>query len=403
MRERTISRFVLAITKMKQVKAEAAGSPSLRKRIARAVRGGLASYAQASAWLVLRVQRPTIVGITGTVGKTTTLRMLQAILDQEAVARRLGPVKATTSNMNDAWGVPLTVLGLRSYYSGPLWRQLRRWAVLPLRAMRLALDPGYPRLLILEYGAGNRGHLHRLTRLARPDVGVITSVGAGHLGRLGDVHGVMEEKSALASAPPSNGAVVLGAGHAFVKHLAERARAPVTIVEGEGLELNRNIAAEVARLLGVSEPEIEAGLQLFRNETRRLERKRLNDLTVIDDTHNANPQSMSLALATLSRSDHARRKVAVLGPMAELGPESRRLHAEVGSIARQCADVVVGVGAEAQAYEPDLWYPDVDSCGGKIGEQLKPGDCVLFKASNSSQLWRAIDELAARKESERVQ
>ena len=368
--------------------------PQAKKWLIRAVRIVLARYAQASAWLLLRARRPVVIGITGTVGKTTTVRMIEAILLQESVQARLGRSGATSSNMNDAWGLPLAVLGLKHYFWGSMWRQLPRWAVLPFRALRLMADPSYPRVLVLEHGAGNPGHLRRLTRLTRPKIGVITAIGEGHLERLGGLSGVMEEKSALATAPPRDGAVILGSGHAFVDELAGRAKGPVTIVDGEGLELNRNIARAVARELGVTSAEIESGLRNFSADGRRLQHLQIGGFHVIDDSHNANPLSMRLALQTLASSAaEGQRRVAVLGTMAELGENSDDLHAEAGVQARVCADLLVGVGPKARLYNPDLWFADVEACAGKLGTELRAGDIILFKASNGVQLWRAIEAL----------
>lgn len=345
---------------------------------------------------MLRARRPLIVGITGTVGKTTTVKMLKAVLTQDAVERRFGSIGVTTSNMNDGWGVPLTVLGQSSYFYGPLWRQLPHWLLLPFRAAWEAIRADYPRLWILEFGAGNKGHLKKLTRLTRPTIGVVTSIGAGHLGRLGSIEGVMEEKSALASAPPPDGLVVLGSGHRFVDELACRARAPVVVVEGEGLELNRNIVRQVCRALGVADALIDTGLARFSNEPRRLQRRAVGAIEIIDDSHNANPLSMKLGLDTLAAdAGPGQRKVALLGGMAELGAGSEAMHRETGAHARRRADLVIGVGEVARAYQPDVWFPDVGSCARDIGGHLQPRDLILVKGSNSFRLWEAIDALDA--------
>lgn len=364
----------------------------IKRLVKRSVRRLLSRYAQMNAWLVLRVRRPLVIGVTGSVGKTTTVQMLATILHQPNVARRLGAVGVTINNMNDAWGLPLTVLGSKNYFSGPLLRQLPHWLALPVNAAKQLASRDFPAVLILEFGAGTKGHLHELARLVRPRVGVVTSIGESHLARLGGITGVVQEKSALVSSPPADGAVILGGGHPYVDELARRARAPVQVVEGVGFDLNRNIARAVARELGVSEAEIEAGLRVFSPGPRRLHQERRGPFTVIDDTHNANPLSMKLGLDTLAATAEGNgRRVAVLGPMAELGPKSASLHNEVGAHAHLRADLVVGVGPEARAYEPDIFFPDVKHCAAELGNHLKEGDCILFKASNGIKLWEAID------------
>jgi UDP-N-acetylmuramoyl-tripeptide--D-alanyl-D-alanine ligase len=119
-------------------------------------------------------------------------------------------------------------------------------------------------------------------------------------------------------------------------------------------------------------------------------------MTVIDDTYNANPLSMRFGLDTLaSIATPASRRVAVLGFMAELGPESPRYHAEVGAYARTRADLLIGVGEPAKLYKPDIWFETSDACADQIGTLLRTGDCVLVKGSFSARMARVVKKLSA--------
>ena len=215
-------------------------------------RRSLDRYVQACAWLVLKRHRPLIVGITGTAGKSTTKEMLASILSEEAAVARFGPALTTPGNMNDDRGLPLTVLGFKDWIVYGRLKPLFLYSLMPVRAAALALRSNYPGLLVLEFGTHKHGHLHELVRLARPLIGVVTNVGAAHLETLGSLEGVANEKAALVISPPRHGAVILGSGHSFVDYLASRAKAPVTVVDGVGFDLNRNVAREVARQLGLS-------------------------------------------------------------------------------------------------------------------------------------------------------
>jgi UDP-N-acetylmuramoyl-tripeptide--D-alanyl-D-alanine ligase len=352
----------------------------------------LDSYLQACARLVLSRHKPLIVGITGTAGKTTTKEMLASILRDPDVQTRFGQAVVTSGNLNDNSGVPLTILGFSDFIGGRL-KPFLMYPYVALRAVRLALRKAYPRLLVLEFGTHKHGNLHELVRLARPNIGVVTNVGPAHLETLGSLQGVADEKAALVISPPKDGAVILGSGHAFIDYFAKLAKAPVTVVEGVGYELNRNIAREVGRRLGIAEDVIERGLADFAPPARRLERSELRELTLIDDSHNANPISMRFALDTLLATAASSRKVAVLGSMAELAEESAMEHAAIGQAARAAADVVVGVGENAKAYQPDYWFKDADACCDELMSHLEPGDLVLVKGSGSSGVPQVADFL----------
>jgi len=352
------------------------------------------------ARLVLRVRRPLIIGVTGSVGKTTTKEYIHAVLAHPLARPVVGRVGRTRRNMNDGPNLPLVVLGFERFllsYKSPL-----QWLGLCLKAMgralRALLLPGaYPRVLVLEYGTSRAGRIAQMAAFAPPDIAVVTAIGPAHLSGLGNLAGVVAEKAALIRGMRGPGLVVLGSGHPFVQQLAATATGPVQLVSGRGTELAAAIARKVAEHLQVPAAAIEAGLATARSEKRRLDHIKLGEVTVIDDSFNANPLSMRLGLDTLADSTRpgSGRRIAVLGSMGELGEEAVRYHEEVATHARRCADLLIGVGELAGHYAPDRLYPDSDSCAAELPQLLKAGDFVLVKGSGSVKMGRIVKQLEA--------
>lgn len=346
----------------------------------------LAGYLCLCAWPVLRLRRPRIVGVTGSVGKTTAKELIAAVLGCEAARPAVGPVWKTSANMNDLVGLPLSVLGYDEWVS-PSPAGLRILLTAPFRALALATVREYPRVLVLEYGAGPGSDLARQARLAPPVVAVVTAVGPAHLDMFGSVEGVVREKGALVRAVPAGGLVVLGDETEPARGMASLSRAPVALVPGRGRALGEAIARRVGAYFGVPDEAAEAALRGAAAPAGRLSSVEVGAVTVIDDSFNANPLSMNLGLDTLAeRARPGQRRVAVLGFMAEMGADSARYHEAVGTHARERADLVVGVGPDARAYRPDHWYPDSRSCVEAISGILRPGDLVLLKGSSSAGL-----------------
>jgi UDP-N-acetylmuramoyl-tripeptide--D-alanyl-D-alanine ligase len=171
-------------------------------------------------------------------------------------------------------------------------------------------------------------------------------------------------------------------------------RAPIVKVPGQGIELSRNIAYAITQFLGVPKEATEAALADFKRPEGRLSRTDLKDLSIIDDTYNANPLSMQLGLDTLANAvPSTRRRVAILGHMSELGDEAVRYHEEIGLRARRCADLVVGVGDLSRHYHPDHWFETSDACAEALESLVQRGDCVLVKGSASARMSRIVNRL----------
>jgi UDP-N-acetylmuramoyl-tripeptide--D-alanyl-D-alanine ligase len=346
------------------------------------------------ARIVLRARKPCIVGVTGSVGKTTTTEMIAAVLMHRDAAPVVGRAGTSRKNMNDDTGLPLTVLGYETSVTDYGPSRFLMMCSLPFRALRLATSGRYPKVWVLEYGTHWEGHLDRLARLAPPDIAVVTTIGPAHLDRLKTLEGVVQEKGALVRTVPRTGLVVLGEGHDYVAQLSRQARAPVVTVQGRGIELARNITRAVCRRLGIAEHVVAAALQAFKRPKGRLNHLHLDGLTVIDDSYNANPLSMKLGLDTLAETaPSGSRRVAVLGYMGELGDECMRYHQEIGAYARASANVVIGVGELSRHYHPDHWFESSAACARQIERLLLPGDWVLVKGSSSARTAEIVGKL----------
>lgn len=352
------------------------------------------SYLYAWSWCVVRRRGPFIIGVTGSAGKTTTVEMIAAVLQHEDARQVVGNVSFTRHNMNCDRGLPLTILRYDDWIKSTTIARLKLYLMAPLRALKLMTVASYPDVLVLEYGAGPGGRLRMLSRLARPDIAVVTTIGPAHLEHMKTVDSVAKEKGALVQAVPPTGLVILGQEHDHVRQLEALARAPVVKLQGRGLELSNRIAHAIARYLEVPDVTTDAALGSFQPPEGRLRLWRMDHLTLIDDSFNANPLSMKLGLETLRATAPAGvRRVAILGEMAELGGESTRFHREIGDIARHHAHFIVGVGEFAQQYQPDQWYPTSRSCAERVDQLLRTGDCVLVKGSHAVHMRQLVHAL----------
>ena len=341
---------------------------------------------------VVRRQRPRVVSITGTVGKTTTTELTGEMLAHAHHCGRLGPVRKTPDNMNNTIGVALVILGYDRYPIGKAWLTVLR-QLLP-RTFRLMRDATYPRVLVLECGAGFGSNMRLMARIAPPHVSVVTNVGPAHLERFGSVAGVAREKGHLVRATRRGGLVVLGEENAYVDRMRRSSRARVVVVGGRGRELSRVVAREIGAFFGFPDALVEDGIAACGPLAGRLRTIHAGPITIIDDAFNANPVSVKYGLDALAAEAPAvRRRVAVLGAMGELGEAAERLHQQVGEYARRSADIVIGVGDLARHYGFDRWFADAGACADGLAEILRPGDLVLVKGSHSVHLDRVVEAL----------
>ncbi len=353
----------------------------------------------------------TIAAITGSVGKTTTKDLAAQLTEC------LGPVIAPHGSYNNEIGHPLTVL----------------------RASE------HTRYLVLEVSARKPGDITRLCETAPPQIGVVLRVGHAHAGEFGGLAEVARAKGELPAALPPNGVALLNADDPLVRGMAARTEARVvtfglgadatvraadvrtdsqgrpafTLITPEGwapvrLRLfgehnvaNALAAAALARELGAGLAQLADGLCAAtpRSKWRMEVTERPDGVTVINDAYNANPEAMAAAIATLAVMAKDRRAFAVLGPMYELGSQSRQRHEEAGGLAaragvaglivvgEEAAPMLAGAKADRSWRGELLQVPDAPSAVAALGNLLAPGDVVLVKASRSAGLERVAQAL----------
>ena len=309
-----------------------------------------------------------VVGITGSTGKTSTKDILFAL----CAPHRL--TVANEGNYNNEIGVPLTLC---------------------------RLEPE-TELLIAEMGMRGLGQIAWLASFTRPDVGVITNVGPVHLELVETVENVARAKAELIDALPPGGVAVVPAGEPLldpylgrrdivIERVDRSAPLPFCTAYSARHQLeNTRFAVAVAQLLGVPLPdELDVEFSRLREEERALPGGGL----LLNDCYNANPVSMRAALEHLVERGHGRRRVAVLGEMAELGREAPAYHREIGELVHRLGiEQVIGVGELARAYGGE-WVPSADDAAATLREALRPGDVVLVKGSRSVGLEAVAENL----------
>lgn len=348
----------------------------------------------------------TIVGITGSVGKTSTKEAIAGVLEQKF------RVLKTEGNFNNELGVPLTLFRLTEE----------------------------DEVAVVEMGISDFGEMHRLSEIVKPDVCVITNIGICHLENLKTRDGILRAKSEIFDFMNPNGSVVLNGDddklstvstiHGTLPHFfgmnpqndvwADQVRSEglygthcvvhdsmgtyeVTIpIPGKHMVHNVLAATMVAQLLGLNNEEIKRGVEKLTTMNGRNNIIFGNKYTVIDDCYNANPVSMRASIDVLCEAES--RKVAILGDMGELGADERKLHYELGDyIAKSAVDVLICVGELSKEMEQGfrmarpagqvLHYDNLPNMMDDLCHHLHAGDAVLVKASHFMKFSSIVDYL----------
>ncbi len=345
-----------------------------------------------------------VLAITGSNGKTSTKDFAASIFG------RGFRVTKTEGNFNNHVGLPRTILEGSSDDQFAVW----------------------------ELGMNHPGEIAALARIASPDAAIITNVGVAHLEFMGSIEAIAREKGALAEAVARSGFVVLNADDSFGESLAKRTRARVifagiekgsiravevkqtargaefTIVEdshraraampvaGRHMVQNALLAVAAGRAFGISLEECAIGLAATPLTKARLQIREIQGVQFIDDSYNANPDSMKAALRTLTELAGAGKRIAILGQMFELGAESRQGHREVGETAAALeVDHLIAIGdediasaARAAGLERATVARDPKAAAQMLAEFVRPGDFVLVKGSRSARTERVLEEFA---------
>jgi UDP-N-acetylmuramoyl-tripeptide--D-alanyl-D-alanine ligase len=355
-----------------------------------------------------------VIAITGSNGKTSTKDFVAATL-----AKKFRVTK-TEGNFNNHVGLPQTMLAANRDDEIAVW----------------------------EIGMNHPGEIAALAKLAAPDVAIITNIGVAHIEFMGSREAIAEEKGALAEAVAPMGTLILNADDAFSDAIAKRTSARVllagiengavratdisqhstgsefTILEGAhrcraqlpvpGIHMVQNamLAVAAGRVFGLSIEECAVGLASTPLTKARLQIREIDGIQFIDDSYNANPDSMKAALRTLVELDADGRRIAVLGEMGELGAESERGHREVGEAAAELRiDELIAVGAagagiasaaQNAGLENSVAVDSAEEAAERLGKNAAPGDLILVKGSRSARMERVMEEFAKRHRTQEV-
>lgn len=387
------------------------------------------------AQVVIRRYRPRIVMITGSVGKTSTKDAVAAVL----MARYF--VRKSDKSFNSEFGVPFTIFGVQNPWGNPL-----AWIKVFKSALALLLLPNhYPNMLVLEVGADHPGDLARILQAVTPHAVVVTRLPdvPVHVEAYTSPEAVREEEFSPAYALGAGAPLIVSSDDTYALDMALRTPARIISygsaddaavrlekahfhevdgrvvgmkarvhVEGEACTLivhgsvgevqilSAATALAVAAALGMPLSESLSALEAYKpppGRGRLLRGK--NDSILIDDSYNASPVAVEEALATLSAFPHARRRIAVLGDMLELGRYSVMEHERIGALAPVCADLVVTVGIRARAFgagNPSaLSFENSYTAAAALPDLITPGDVILVKGSQSIRTERIVEALLA--------
>jgi UDP-N-acetylmuramoyl-tripeptide--D-alanyl-D-alanine ligase len=343
-----------------------------------------------------------VVGVTGSAGKTTTKDMIAQLL-----ATAL-PIGKTIGNYNNHFGVPLSILRL----------------------------PDLSWVAVLEMGMNHAGEIRALAGLARPDVGVVTNVGFAHVEFFDSIEGVAAAKRELIESLPPRGTAVLNADDPYVASFARAHRGRTityglesgevrpseielgdkatrfrldgrwfeTTATGRHNLLNWMAAFAVARVFEVDGAALPDAVRTFRAGKMRGERLEWRGAVIWNDCYNANPEAMRSTIDLLGATP-ARRRIAVLGEMLELGKCAEPLHREVGKhVAERGIDVLIGIRGAARHMVDEAvragmsggaahFFEEPAAAGDFARDLLREGDAVLFKGSRGIQVERALERV----------
>ena len=364
----------------------------------------LAALQKLAAWARCR-WGGRVVAVTGSAGKTTTKDVIAHLLAREM------PVGKTIGNLNNHFGLPLSILRL----------------------------PDQSRAAVVEMGMNHAGEIRTLARIARPDIGVVTNVGYAHVEAFGSIEGVARAKRELIEELPPEGTAVLNADDRLVAQFGKVHRGRVVTF---GLGENADVRAEhvefasdgvrfrcrgtefesplvgrhgllnvlagiaVADVFGITPGRLRDAVRSLSPGKMRGERLEHNGVTIWNDSYNSNPEAARAMLDVL-RETPARRRIAVLGEMLELGQSTEPLHREVGKYAAmEGIDVLIGIRGAARfmveeavtaglSDDAAFFFEDPATAGDFLRGMLQTGDAVLFKGSRGVKVERALDRVMA--------
>lgn len=326
--------------------------------------------------------RIPIVGVTGSVGKTTTKDMLASIIAQEKT------VLFNEENFNNEIGVPLTLLKLTKQHKAA----------------------------VIEMAMQGLGEIDLLARMVRPHIAIVTNIGESHLQHLKTKRNIAKAKAEIFRYQTKDDFAIINADDEFFENLRSKVQGPrskvvtfgilekadVTPKDLQGIDLpapgehmiyDALAAIAAAKILKLRKSSIKKGLENYRSSSKRMEViNRPDGVKIINDTYNASPQSMAAALDVLAGIPG--RKIAVLGDMYELGKRTGLAHRQIGRLARKLKiDHLLTVGKAARQMRGERHFTDKRAVIKKLKKMIRPGDRLLVKASRGMRLEEIVEAL----------
>ncbi len=398
------------------------------------------------ARLILKKYQPVVIGITGSIGKTSAKDAIYKVLKDKL------RVRTSFKNYNNEIGLPLTIIGQESP-----GRDLFGWAGVLLKALSLYLftDKKYPQVLVLEMGVDRPGDMEYLTSIVPVNVGVVTAVSYSHLEYFGSIINIKKEKQVLIEKIDSKGLAVLNFDNEYTKEMADASKARIMsygLRDGANLQaqdivynftkdgydlfginfkLNyngsivpvtmKNVMAETALYAALAAAAVALYFDFNLVEVAKalsdfsLPKGRMNLLPgikhtfIIDDTYNSSPEAALAAVDVLSRIkvDEAADKYAVMGDMLEIGAYTEEGHQLVGrKIATSGINHLIAVGEKARGFirgakeegmEDDyiFYFDKPEEAGRFLQNRIKAGDVLLIKGSQGARMEKVVKELMA--------
>jgi UDP-N-acetylmuramoyl-tripeptide--D-alanyl-D-alanine ligase len=394
---------------------------------------------------IIKKYQPRVVGITGSIGKTSAKEAVFAVLNKKFRVRQ------NIKNYNNELGVPLTIIGAKSK-----GKSIFGWFVVFIKAIKLLItkDGKYPEVLVLEMGADKIGDISYLVEIVKPNISVVTKVSATHLEFFKSLEGVAREKSKIVTALTDSDTAILNFDDKLVMGMKDKTKAKVitfghkeeadvsaiefssatqgTVVKGINFKIKYEgstvpvflphvvgahqmnaalIGAAVGLALGMNLVDISDGLGSYRSPKGRMNViAGIKNSTLIDDTYNSSPEAAHKAVESIAKLnlDNLGRKIAILGDMLELGDVSEKEHLDLGKkVAELKYDMLIAVGtfkddiasgAKKAGFENVVTFSDSTRAIEEVSNLIQDNDLILVKGSQGSRMERIVKKLMAEPE-----
>ncbi len=389
---------------------------------------------------ILNKYQPLVIGVTGSVGKTSTRHAIASVLSKKYNVRE--PIK----NYNNELGILLTVFGTEGWEKQ---HKILAWIRILSKALGVWVLPyKYPEILVLEYGIDHPEDMDDLLKIVKPKIAIVTNIGFSHIEHFGSQQLIAKEKGKLVESLPSDGTFIYNLDDPLVVQMTERTRAglisysgssqnadfylvseqeklevpfsthlkiknshqdkelEITIpVIGKGHSMAALVAVAVSEVLQVEKGFLQAGLQNYKPILGRLNiLPGIKNSILIDDTYNASPGSMIEAVKLLARFA-GQKKIAILGDMLELGDQSDSAHKEIGQLVSQLPiQKLIGVGdmgkiitdsalSNGMSEQNVSWYANSDIAQNSISQDIENESIILVKGSQGARMEKISKQL----------